>query len=70
MNNDIKKLIAALLTGGALAGGSMVIKDRAECVDTLVYKGEELCITSELKEAIQSQLQPNAGFGGVRFSEQ
>lgn len=69
MSNDTKKLIAALLAGGALAGGSMVVKDRANCVDTLIYKDQELCITAELKEAVESQLQPNSGFGGLRFGK-
>ena len=69
MTPDLKKIIAGLIAGGAVAGGGMVIQDRAQCVDTLIYKDEELCITQELKEAIESQLQPNAGFGGVQFSE-
>ena len=69
MKNDLKKIIASLIAGGAIAGGGLVAKDRIDCVDTLLYKGEELCVTAELKEAIESQLAPNQGFGGVRFSE-
>ncbi len=70
MNNaEIKKVIAGLIAGGALTAGSLAAKDSAECVDTLIYKDQELCITAELKEAIGSQLAPNKGFGGVSFSE-
>lgn len=67
MNTDTKKIIAGLIAGGAIAAGGLVVKDKAECVDTLIYKDQELCITAELKEAVESQLQPNPGFGGLRF---
>jgi hypothetical protein len=69
MTKDLKKVIASLIAGGAIAGGGLVAKDRADCVATVLHEGEKICITAELKEAIESQLLPNAGFGGVRLGE-
>jgi len=68
-NQDLKKIIASLIAGGAIAGGGFAVKDRADCVETLVYQDKEICITVEMEEAIKSQLEPNSGFGGVRFGK-
>lgn len=64
---DIKKLIyAAVATGGLVAGG-FTIEKRLNCDYTLIHKDQEICIDAEIKEAIESGLSPNSGFGGVKF---
>ena len=61
----IGTLIASL--GGTFYAGQEV--GRPECDYVLVYEREEICITEEIKQAIESGLKANAGFGGVRFGD-
>ncbi len=57
----------------AFAGGSLFIGNevgKPECDYVIQYQQEEICISKELKEAIQSNLEPNQGFGGVKFNQE
>ncbi|KKL76051.1 hypothetical protein LCGC14_2048780, partial [marine sediment metagenome] len=59
----IGTILASL--GGTFYAGQEVGKP--ECDYVIVYEMEEICITEEIKQAIESGLKANAGFGGVRF---
>ncbi len=69
MNNQIKNgaIIGTILAslGGTFYAGQEV--GRPECDHVLIYEQEEICITEEVKQAIESGLRENAGFGGVGF---
>ena len=67
-NTDIKKLIYTVIATGGLVAGGFTIEKRLNCDYTLIHKDQEICIDKEVKEAIESRLSPNSGFGGVRFS--
>lgn len=72
MSDILKKIrgagIAVAIAGGSLFAGSQV--NRPECDFILVNsQQEEICITKEVKEAIESGLKPNKGFGGVQFND-
>lgn len=67
MTNELKKQIVAALAAGGIVAAGVGMEKRLECEDVIVYKDEEICITAEIKEAIQSGLKANEGFGGVRF---
>jgi len=61
----IGTILASL--GGTFYAGQEVGKP--ECDYVIVYEMEEICITEEIKQAIESGLKANAGFGGVRFGD-
>lgn len=71
MNNKTKTAIigtaiASLLGGSAYIGSEV---GRPECDYVLIYEMEEICITEEIKQAIESGLEANQGFGGVKFGD-
>lgn len=67
MNDNLKKIIAGIIGAGAIAGGSIIVSNKIDCDYELRYQEETLCISKEIKEAIESQLKPNSGFGGIKF---
>ncbi len=69
MNKDLKKLIATAIATGTLVSGGFIASNKANCDYTIKYKGENICISKEVKQSIESQLKPNSGFGGVRFGQ-
>ena len=69
MNNDIKKIIAGLIAGGALVGGGTAVKDKMDCKYVVEYKQEQICIDDQVKEILESQLPVSKGFGGVTFQK-
>lgn len=65
---DIKKYavgaaLASAITGGAYVAGSAL----SNCSTYIEHNGERICIEQQVKEAIEGNLKPNAGFGGVKF---
>ena len=69
MNNKTKIAITAIT---AILGGTAYIGievGRPECDYVLIYEMEEICITEQLKQAIESGLEANQGFGGVKFGD-
>lgn len=65
---DIQKYAVAAAAATAIASGAYVAGNRIQpCDYKLTYQGEEICIGAEVKEAIESGLKANSGFGGVRF---
>lgn len=67
MKNDTKKVIAAFLAGAGVTGGGFVATNQLDCPHTIEYQDETLCVSEELRSAIESNLQPNSGFGGIKF---
>lgn len=61
----IGTIIASL--GGTFYAGQEAGKP--ECDYVIVYEMEELCVSEQLKQAIESGLRANAGFGGVKFGD-
>jgi len=64
---DLKKILAAALAGGAIASGSFVASDKINCDYEFEFQGEMICVSEEIKEVIETHLQPNPGFGGTPF---
>lgn len=69
MTNEIKKIIAALVTGGALVGGGSAVADKINCQVIVKYEEREICIDAEVKEILDKQLPIQKGFGGVQFKQ-
>jgi len=70
MNEDTKKFIAGIIAGGAIVGSGIGIANNLpKCEYFIEYKGEKVCIDASVKEAIESGLKENQGFGGVKFGE-
>ena len=69
MKNDLKKIIIAALTSGAVVAGAMDATQRLNCDEIIKYEEKEYCITAEVAEAIQDGLKPNKGFGGTQFGK-
>ena len=67
MNPNLKKIIATALATGGIVSGSFAAANKIQCYHTMVIQGEDYCVQEEVYQEIQSNLQPNAGFGGVRF---
>lgn len=67
MNPQIKKLIATALATGGIVSGTFAAAHKLNCDRTMKIAEEEFCVAEEVYQQIQSNLQPNAGFGGVRF---
>ena len=63
----LKKIAIAVAAGSVVAGGYTVQRSMDGCEYTIVNGEKKICIDAEVKEAIESGLQPNPGFGGVRF---
>ena len=66
---DLKKIIATAIATGSIVTAASVGVDRANCDYVITHEGKDICVSEELKEAVESQLQPNAGFGGVTFGK-
>ena len=70
MNKETKtKIIAGIIATSGLAGGFM-LSDKQNCDHTIIYQGDEICITKEQRQAIDEQLRATAssgGFGGIKF---
>lgn len=67
MTPEIKKIIATALATGGIVSGSFAAANKINCDHTMTISGEDYCVAEEVYQEIQSNLQPNAGFGGVRF---
>ena len=69
MNNDIKKIIAGILAGGALVGGGNVVVEQVNCKYTIEHEGKEICLDEEVKAVLEEQLPISKGFGGTTFNQ-
>ena len=67
MKKDLAKTIAAVLAGGVIVAGGGAIINNEPCDFIIENEPENICITKEVKEAIESQLEENRGFGGVKL---
>mgnify|MGYP001590015515 CR=1 FL=1 len=65
-----KRIAAALIGGGVLAGGFSVVDKLAECDYEVEYLGEVVCVDQEIKELLEAKLPLAAKFGGVKFNQQ
>ena len=65
-----KRIAAALIGGGVLAGGFSVVDKIAECDYEVEYKGEVICVDEQVKELLEAKLPLAAKFGGVKFNQQ
>lgn len=66
---ELQKIVATALATGSLVSAAAYGVAKPDCDFVVFDKEKEICVTEELKEAIESQLRPNAGFGGVKFGD-
>ena len=64
-----KRIAAALIGGGVLAGGFSVVDKLAECDYEIEYQGENVCVDEQVKEILEAQLPVSRGFGGIQFNQ-
>lgn len=70
MKSETKKIIGAIVATGAIVTGASLGLNKEpveECEFFINTDVGEVCISEKIKEAIESQLKPNKGFGGVQF---
>jgi hypothetical protein len=67
MTPEIKKLIATAIATGGIVSGGFVASERLNCPYTVRYMDKDVCISQEVKDAIEGNLRPSQGFGGTRF---
>ena len=66
LKDAIKK---AIITGTIAAGAGAGAYQAAQpnCDYTVPFEGENICLTEEQKQVIESQLPVSRGFGGLKF---
>lgn len=64
---ELKRIIATALATGGIVSGAFAVANDIPCDHTMKIDGEDFCVAEEVYQEIQSNLQPNEGFGGVRF---
>ena len=67
--SDLEKIIATAVATGTIVIGASIGINKANCDYVVLHQGGEICVTAELKEAIESGLRANSGFGGVSFGK-
>ena len=67
MTNELKKIIATAIATGSIVSATAYGINRPNCDYVIIHQEEEICISAEAKEAIESGLKANSGFGGVQF---
>ena len=63
-----KQLLVALVSLGLGSGITAAIEEQ-ECAAYIVSGDEQVCITAEIQELLDSELKANNGFGGTRYGE-
>jgi len=67
----MKKRIAAALVGGGLIAGGLSVADKITgCDFEIEFKGEQVCIDEQIKEILEAELPVSKGFGGIKFNQQ
>ena len=61
------QIVAAAIATGSIVSAAAYGINKPNCDFVVVNDDKEICISAEVKEAIESGLKENAGFGGVGF---
>lgn len=70
MNEELKKIVSVAIATGAIVSSAVYGVAKPGCDFILTNsQQEEICISREIKEAVESGLKPNKGFGGVQFGD-
>ena len=68
MNEELKKIIATAIATGSIVSSAVYGISKPDCDFVIPYEGEQICVSKELKEIVESQLPISKGFGGTRFN--
>ena len=69
MDQELKKMIAAAITTGTIVSAAVYGVAKPNCDFIIQNKGQNVCVSKELKEIAESQLPVSHGFGGIKFSK-
>ena len=56
MTSEIKKIIAGIITGGALIGGGTAVVNKLNCEYVIQYEGKEICFDKEVKAVLDDSI--------------
>ena len=64
---ELKKVVATAIATGSLVTGAMYGADKLNCNFVVQHEGKDICVSQELKDAVDDKLKEKAGFGGNKF---
>jgi hypothetical protein len=66
---EFEKLVATALVTGTLVTAASLGINKPNCDYILLHEEKEICVSNDVKNMLESELEISKGFGGIRFNQ-
>ena len=66
-SKELRRLITTAIATGSISAASAYGINKPNCDYVMFHEEQEICISEEVKNIIESQTPVSQGFGGIKF---